>query len=168
VKVECTFPGTFHPKHIIAGEDVTTLLTVHNDHKEPVNVTYITGSLTSSLAFSVNIANFSVEAYHQAVAERSGRSFEYRFTTHERMPSRPFQITLTVFYETGAAKHASTFFNQTADILEPDSVIDTEALGLLATFVGIIAFISAPHELAPVHKRKEMIVTVLQAGKCAS
>jgi hypothetical protein len=127
-----------------------TLLTVRNDHTKAVNVTYISGSLTIPLGVPVNVANFSVEEYRQSVPEQSERSFEYHFKTHERMPSRTFQIALTVFYEVEGdieAKHASTFFNQTTDILEPESMIDTEALGLVATFVGIIAFIGAPMKL---------------------
>lgn len=141
VQIDHVFTSLSHPDKIVAGEDVTVVLNVRNAHSSPINLTYVTGMLASSQSFAVNIANFSVGTFSGPVQAGTDRGFEYKFATPERMPSRPFQVALTAFYDVDdgvPAKFATTFFNQTVQLMEPDKAVDTEALGLLLTFGAML------------------------------
>ena len=160
VQIDHVFPSLSHPDQIVAGEDVTVVLSVRNAHSAPINLTYVTGALASSQSFAVNIANFTVAKYAAPVQAGTARSFEYQFRTPERMPSRPFTVALTAFYdvdEGGPVKRAAAFFNQTVQLMEPDKAVDTEALGLLVTFgimlaaagaLGVVLAAAVPFEPA--------------------
>jgi hypothetical protein len=129
---------------------VTALITVRNTHSAAVNVTYISGSIANPSDFSILLDNFTIAAFHVPVKEHSERSFEYHLQTHANMPHRDFRIALTVFYEdmAGKSKHATTFFNQSVEVVEAEQLIDTEAFALFGTLAAILAAIGAPAPLS--------------------
>lgn len=58
------------------------------------------------------------------------------------MPPRRFRLALTVFYEDSKAiKHAETFLNSTIEVMEPERMIDTDAVFLYLTLASIAAAI---------------------------
>lgn len=60
------------------------------------------------------------------------------------MPPRQFRLALTVFYESGqSGKYAETFFNSTVEVMEPERLIDTDALFLYLTLACIAAAVGA-------------------------
>jgi heme-degrading monooxygenase HmoA len=144
VEVHHLFPGVAHPQHMVAGEDVTALLTIRNARaKGAINVTWAGGTITTPADFRVKLDNFTVTAFRTQIDAGSEHSFEYRFRTHPAMPSREFRVALTVFYNdlSTLLGHAATFFNQTVDIVEAEGFIDTQLLGLfgyLAAAAGLI------------------------------
>jgi Translocon-associated protein (TRAP), alpha subunit len=145
VTVKHAFPGVAHPRHIVAGEEVTALFTVRNSHSAPINVTFASGSVNAVRDFKIHVQNLTVVAYRAAVPKNTERTFEYRFSTDARMPPREFFLALTMFYTDGAdpTAHAATFYNGTVEVVEPERLIDTEAISLWLTLAGIAAAIGA-------------------------
>lgn len=142
VDVAYTFPNFAQESQIIVGEDVTTVITVRNDGTSPVNVKYITGSINSAKAYSIFLHNFTTTAYGSTIPTDGEQSFEYKFATAANMPPRQFRLALTVFYEGDKSQqYAKTFFNSTVEVMEPDRLIDTDALFLYLTLASIAAAI---------------------------
>ena len=56
------------------------------------------------------------------------------------------QVAVTAFYQTpnAATQFATTFFNQTIDIVETKKVVDFELLSLYATILALLAGVGAP------------------------
>jgi hypothetical protein len=48
-------------------------------------------------------------------------------------------VALTVFYNTPAGSFASTFFNETIDIVEVPPLIDVQGIFLLAALLALLA-----------------------------
>lgn len=141
-----TFPNLAQASQIVVGEDVTSLITVRNAQAANINVTYITGSINSDRLFNIYLHNFTTRPYFSIVPKDGEQSFEYRFATPVNMPARQFRLAMTVFYEAEGpepVQHAATFFNSTVEVIEPERMIDTEALGLYVTLLGIAAAIGA-------------------------
>lgn len=139
-----TFPNFAQASQIVVGEEVTTLITIRNEQASNINVTYITGSINSDKAFNIYLHNFTTRPYFSIVPPEGEQSLEYRFAAPINMPARQFRLAMTVFYETqgpNSLKYASTFFNSTVEVMEPERLVDTEALGLYLTLIGIAAAI---------------------------
>lgn len=67
------------------------------------------------------------------------------------MPPRQFRLALTVFYEDKkATQFAHTFFNSTIEVMEPERLIDTDAVSLYLTLATIAAAIGASPMPIPV------------------
>lgn len=144
VIVAQTFPNFAQASQIVVGEEVTTLITLRNERASNINVTYITGSINSDKAFNIYLHNFTTRPYYNIVPPKGEQSLEYRFATPINMPARQFRLAMTVFYkEDGpdAMQHAATFFNSTVEVIEPERLVDTEALGLYLTLLGLAAAI---------------------------
>lgn len=140
VIVAQAFPNFAQASQIVVGEEVTTLITLRNEHPSHINVTYITGSINSDKAFNIYLHNFTTRPYFSVVPPEGEQSLEYRFATPVNMPARQFRLAMTVFYEEDGPrplKHAATFFNSTVEVIEPERLVDTEALGLYLTLLGI-------------------------------
>lgn len=152
VNVVHTYPNLAQANQIVVGEKVTTVITVRNEHTAPLNVTYITGSMNSARAYQIFLHNFTTAAYQAVIPAGQERSFDYQFMTPANMPPRQFRVALTVFYEEEGkvdAKHAHTFFNSTIEVMEPERLIDTEALFLYATLLAIAAAVGMPPSALP-------------------
>lgn len=59
---------------------------------------------------------------------------------------KSMQVAVTAFYQTpdAAARFATTFFNQTIDIVETKKMIDFELISLYATILALLAGVGAP------------------------
>lgn len=146
VTIAQTFPNLAQASQIVVGEEVTTLITLRNEQAANINVTYITGSINSDKLFNIYLHNFTTRPYFSVVPQDGEQSFEFRFATPVNMPARQFRLAMTVFYEQVGPQpvhHAATFFNSTVEVIEPERLIDTEALGLYLTLLGIAAAIGA-------------------------
>lgn len=69
------------------------------------------------------------------------------------------QVALTMFYNTPAGAHASTFFNQTIDIVEVPPLVDVQAIFLLVALLALLAGAGArtwPHMFSPCPKLKNL------------
>ena len=160
IEVHHTFPGISHPQQIVAGEDVTTLFTVRNTREQgPVNVTFISGSIANPLNYKVILDNFTVTAYRSRLDAGNEQSFEYTFRVHPAFPSREFRVALTVFYNDMSTYlgHATTFFNQTIEVVEAEQLIDTQLLGLLGYLALALGAIGEPPRLDMHHKLLQSI-----------
>lgn len=149
VTVAQAFPNFAQASQIVVGEEVTTLITVRNEHKSNINVTYITGSINSDKLFNIYLHNFTTRPYFGVVPPHGEMSFEYRFVTPVNMPARQFRLAMSVFYEGEGqepVKYAATFFNSTVEVMEPERLVDTEALGLYLTLLGMAAAIGVPFD----------------------
>jgi hypothetical protein len=145
VGVAHTFPNLAQASQIVVGEKVTTVLSIRNELPSTLNVSYITGSINSARSYSIFLHNFTTYPSNTVVPAGHEKSIEYNFATPQNMPPRQFRLALTVFYsEMGSPKmHAQTFFNSTIEVMEPERLIDTEALLLYATLLGIAAALGA-------------------------
>jgi hypothetical protein len=82
--------------------------------------------------------NFTTAAYGAVIPKDAERSLEYKFATAANMPPRQFRLALTVFYEdSNSGKFAETFFNSTVEVMEPERLIDTDAVFLYLTLACI-------------------------------
>lgn len=56
------------------------------------------------------------------------------------------QVAVSAFYQTpdAATQFATTFFNQTIDIVETKKMVDFELISLYATILALLAGIGAP------------------------
>jgi len=72
-----------HAQQIHSGDEVSVLLTLHNEAAHPINVTAIAGSINSPEAMRLHIQNFTVSAPNAAVAAGADRSFLYQFTPNK-------------------------------------------------------------------------------------
>ena len=56
------------------------------------------------------------------------------------------QVAVSAFYQTpdAAAQFATTFFNQTIDIVETKKMVDFELISLYATILALLAGVGAP------------------------
>jgi hypothetical protein len=144
VSVDFTFPNIAQSQQFVVGEVVTTLLTVRNDHASPINVTYLSGSINSPRNYNIYLHNFTTLAYHAVLPPGAERSFEYMFGTPVNMPARQFQMAMSIFYsdvDRPGSQFAATFYNRTVEMVEPEKLIDTEALFLYSTLAAIAAAI---------------------------
>ena len=143
LEVYHTFPEFSHPQQVEAGQDVPVLLTVRNGYNATVLISYGAGTLASPLAPGVALDYLQVEPFQKTVKADAEASFEYRYKLHERMPHRDFNIALTLFYNdlSSFLGHATTYFNQTVEVVEARKMVDTEALGIIATIAAVSAFI---------------------------
>lgn len=102
------------------------------------------GSINSAKAYSIFLHNFTTTAYGSKIPKDGEQSFEYKFATAANMPPRQFRLALTVFYEGDKSQqYARTFFNSTVEVMEPERLIDTDALFLYLTLASIAAAIGA-------------------------
>ena len=72
------------------------------------------------------------------------REPEYKLPSFEKPLST--QVAVTAFYQTpdAATRFATTFFNQTIDIVETRKMIDFELISLYATILALLAGVGAP------------------------
>ncbi|EIE23258.1 hypothetical protein COCSUDRAFT_53555 [Coccomyxa subellipsoidea C-169] len=126
-------------KQFPAGALVEAVVGVHNNAKERVNVTAIVGSLNNAQAFHQFYQNFTYQPQVAVVSPGEEASLSYYFSPDESFPPREFQVALTVFYNTPAGSFASTFFNETIDIVEVPPLIDVQGIFLLAALLGLLA-----------------------------
>lgn len=113
-------------------------------HSTKAQCHHAAGSINSAKAYSIFLHNFTTTAYGSTIPKDGERSFEYKFATAANMPPRQFRLALTVFYEgVKSEKFAKTFFNSTVEVMEPERLIDTDALFLYLTLASIAAAIGA-------------------------
>ncbi|KAK9903492.1 hypothetical protein WJX75_006931 [Coccomyxa subellipsoidea] len=126
-------------KQFPAGSLVEAVVGVHNNANNPLNVTAIIGSLNNAQAFHQFYQNFSYQPQQAVVRPGEEASLSYYFMPDESFPPREFQVALTVFYNTPAGSFASTFFNETIDIVEVPPLIDVQGIFLLAALLALLA-----------------------------
>lgn len=107
------------PRIMTLGEPVKAVVAFSNQGRMAYHVWGITGSLNFHNRFSVFVQNFSYTMVNRSVAAGDELSFSYSFIPNERLDVRPFQLALTMFYESQSSRgnairgHATTFYNAT-------------------------------------------------------
>lgn len=134
------FPD-FPTKQFPAGELVKIDLGIHNDGSESYNISAIMGSLNSPQDFKVFFYNFTQQVYFEVVEPGQELSVEYEFALLKDLPPRDYQVALTVFYEAKDGFKATTFFNQTIEVVDVKKLIDTDLIFLYLLLLGILAFV---------------------------
>lgn len=117
------------------------MMGLHNDASEVYNITSVMGSVNSVADFKTFIHNLTHQNYFQAVPPGAEIALEYKFTPHQMLPPASYVIALTVFYEGKEGFKATTFFNQTVEVVEVKKVIDWELITLYLLLTGVLAAI---------------------------
>lgn len=142
--IETVFVFPKHPDTVPklpAGDAVEVVVGLHNGASQPYNITAIMGSLNSPLDFGIYVQNFTHQTYGLQVEPDSEASVLYSFRPDPSLHPREFTVALTMFYTDGASQmSATTFFNNTIEIVEPPRTVDGEILFLWALLLGAIGF----------------------------
>lgn len=125
------------------GDSVKTVIAFSNQAKTPILVWGAIGSLNNPDNFRIHVQNFTYGLVNRTVEPGHELSFSYSFTPNAHLDVRPFQLAITLFYETqssmGAALrgHSTTFYNATVET-QPGSQTMSNTTFLLF-FVTLVA-----------------------------
>ncbi len=147
--------GLGDDRTLTLGNDVRVLVALANNGRSIYHVWGIMGSLNMDNRFSMYVQNFSYTGVNHTVPAGSELSMSYSFTPNERLDTRNFQLSLSVFYEAQSSDgsalrgHSTTFFNETVGTKAgPQSINNTAFMTLVVLFLlacgGLIAFFLAP------------------------
>jgi len=127
-----------HPsKQFPAGDQIPILVGFHNAAYRDFNVSYILGSINLP-ENNMFIQNFSYHAYFQSVPSGEEATFEYNFRPDKSLHPMELRVALTMFYgDAEGEMYASTFFNETIDIVEKPKLIDYEMLFMYVVLLGL-------------------------------
>jgi hypothetical protein len=92
------------------------------------------------------VQNFTYSSVNHTVPAGGELSFDYSFNPNERLDTRDFILSLSVFYEAQGASgnviraHASTFFNETVTtIAGPQNVSNTAFMAMFLLVIGAVS-----------------------------
>eukprot|EP00210_Caulerpa_lentillifera_P002737 g2616.t1 len=132
-----------HPsKQFPAGDQIPILLGFHNSASRAYNLSYILGSINLP-DNNMFVQNFSYQVYFTAIKPKEEATFAYSFRPDKSLRPMELRVALTAFYMDAEGQgYASTFFNETIDIIEKPKWIDYELLWMycvmLAMALGVI------------------------------
>lgn len=133
---------------VTLGQSVKTVVAFANRARTPHHVWGIMGSLNHDDAFAVHVQNFSYSVVNKTVSPDDDLSFSYEFAPNSRLDVRPFQLAITVFYESQSSSgnairgHSTTFYNSTI-ATQPGSETMSNSLFMILFFVAIAAAAAA-------------------------
>lgn len=139
-----------HTGEIQLGDEVEVICGFRNTGDESFNITHIMGSLNNPDNFRDYMDNFTMKQVNRESGPHSEMSVDYRFNIPEMgIQSGPMQVSLTVFYQTGAdpasaQNYSTTFLNSTVLLVEAPSAIDQKTmLGIivLAAVGGLVFYL---------------------------
>jgi len=95
--------------------------------------------------FRYHLQNFTRKEYSVLVGPQEHASLSYTFQP-EMLEARDFGLVVNLAYtDEGGRRFITTFYNETIDLIEPESTIDAQTFftysGILA-FVGFVAYIA--------------------------
>lgn len=84
------------------------------------------------------VQNFSYQVYFTAVKSKEEATFAYSFRPDKSLRPMELQVALTAFYmDAERQSYASTFFNETIDIIEKPRWIDYELLWMYCVMLAM-------------------------------
>lgn len=130
-----------HPsKEFPAGDLIPVLVTIRNDGSSDYNMSYIMGSLNLPKDFHYYVQNFTYSPLWTNIPSKEEATFQYKFRPDKSLSPMELRVALTVFYQNEqGSSYSTTFFNETIDIVEKPTVIDYEAIMMVAVMVAILA-----------------------------
>lgn len=102
------------------GDEVTILCRFSHKLAKKVNVTGMAGSLNSPINFGYYMQNFTFDHESYVASPNEDLTLDYTFTIADTLDAGEWQVSVTVFYEVGPLLYASTFFNQTVTLVQPN------------------------------------------------
>jgi Translocon-associated protein (TRAP), alpha subunit len=133
-------------------EDGTTLtlgrksrvaIAMYNSGRTRFHVWGVMGSLNMPHKFDMFVQNFTYGVVNQTVGSGGEMSFDYSFEPNERLDTRDFSLSLSVFYEAQGASgnviraHSTTFLNQTVTAVAGPQIVGNTAF--MALLIAVIA-----------------------------
>lgn len=131
---------------ITLGNNVRVLVAFANAGKSMYHVWGVMGSLNMQNKFNMYVQNFTYHVVNKSVNAASELSLAYTFQPNERLDTRPFQLSLSIFYEAQSSSgnairgHSTTFFNETITTKAgPQSINNTTFMLLVVLVMGGVA-----------------------------
>jgi Translocon-associated protein (TRAP), alpha subunit len=130
--------GLADGKTLTLGLPTRAVVGLSNGGRTGIHVWGVMGSLNMPHKFDMYVQNFTYSVVNQTVGVGGEMSFDYSFEPNERLDTRDFTLSLSVFYEAQGATgkviraHATTFMNQTIT-----TVAGPQAVGN-ATFMALL------------------------------
>eukprot|EP00992_Anisonema_acinus_P008105 TRINITY_DN4176_c0_g1_i2.p1 TRINITY_DN4176_c0_g1~~TRINITY_DN4176_c0_g1_i2.p1 ORF type:complete len:280 (+),score=62.54 TRINITY_DN4176_c0_g1_i2:55-894(+) len=135
----CIFPDEPERK-FPAGKTVEALIGFQNQAENAFHVEYIRGALYSPQDGNFLIQNFTGLLYNTTVASAEEACLLYRFKADPALDPRQYALALQVFYTNDDNEtYLSTVFNNTVDILDPESTLDAKSVFAYLCILGIFA-----------------------------
>lgn len=125
---------------LTSGERHTILLGFRNSGVLPVTVSQIAGSLNSLNQFSFYVRNFTAVDYMSSVEPGKEATFEYSFMLEPEHAGHVYALCFTVFFHDDADTYATTFFNTTVVVLDPNTVVDAKSVSLYTFLVVLFLY----------------------------
>jgi len=135
ILTEYVFPNNpdlkFYP-----GEIVDVVFSMINTGQHPITVDGISATLYYHLDARYAIQNYTLTRSSLVLQPRDDRSLAYRFMPHPMLEVGEFGLYGQVYYHDWENMNYTTvFFNQTIDLVDPPSALDSDTL--LRVFGGI-------------------------------
>lgn len=163
VRIAHTFTEGLDSTSVVTlGKTCKALVAFANEGRGLCHVWGVMGSLNMEHKFEIHVQNFTYGVVNKTVPANGELSFSYEFTPNERLDTRPFQLALTVFYETQGSTgkairgHSTTFYNATVGTVPgPQSI--SNGLFVVISLVLVGAAVAAYFVLKNTEAKKEAV-----------
>ncbi|KAK8796345.1 hypothetical protein WA171_004306 [Blastocystis sp. BT1] len=122
-------------------EPIRVIVNLKNTGVAVYNITNCMGSLNDANNFAVYHQNFTERNFNSTLYPGYEMNFLYVFGLYNFIDPQEYQMALTIFYETDSDYYATTFFNETVEVVDHSSVWDIRLISIVAMLVVGVMFL---------------------------